>query len=86
MKSKLNLKNKLNLMNLNRESEMFRKEMKHLTTLGGSVCNNYSSCSCACAYEGQGGSTTEDNYCANSLCVSTLGFDYKRAIEQIIIY
>jgi hypothetical protein len=86
------MKSKVNLLSLNRESEMSRKEMKAIRIgaeggLVGSMCANYSACACGCRYADTGGSSTEDNFEANALlCKHSSGVDYENADLQHVIY
>ncbi len=68
------MNSRVNLLTLNREAEMLRKEQEE-TRAGvdpngcdyyGSMCGNWTGCTCGCKYVNSGGSCTEDNFIANN--------------------
>ena len=85
------MKRKLNLMNINNDSEMARKDMTNLKVgLVGSMCANYSACACGCKWVNNGGSNTEDNYTANESSeagwgLHSPGVDYTNAANIDLI-
>jgi hypothetical protein len=71
------MKRKLNLMNLNDEEEMARKEMKIVFAGSTSMCFNNTPCACGCQWLPYGGSGTVDNAIANNdLNLHSPGFSF----------
>ncbi len=66
------MNSRVNLLTLNREAEMLRKEQEETRAgdewgLVGSLCKCFSGCTCECRYANTGGSSTEDNFDANDM-------------------
>jgi hypothetical protein len=80
------MKRKLSLINLNHEEEMFHDVMdKVCAGLGqDSLCVGRTGCACGCVYEGEGGSSTAENACANdSSGLHSSGYSYSNCGSQI---
>jgi hypothetical protein len=82
------MKHRLNLMNLSREEELAKREMRNIFIGaaggggGGDVCDSDCSCACACRYANSNGSSTMENGRANAAGgLSSPGVSYWSADE-----